>query len=75
MYSKDGKYKITDLGLARIADRNPNEDVDEGDQRYFAPEFLNDFKGVTQTASVLTKADICSLGVTIYELMIGNFLN
>ena len=69
LYSRTHKYKIADLGLSRIAERQIGEDINEGDSRYLAPELLND---CAETLPDLTKADIFSLGVTIYELMTGN---
>lgn len=68
LYSRTQKYKIADLGLSRIAECQAGEDVVEGDSRYLAPELLN---SVGDDLPDLTKADIFSLGVTIYELMIG----
>ncbi len=68
LYSRTHKYKIADLGLSRIAERQAGEDINEGDSRYLAPELLNDY---SEHLPDLTKADIFSLGVTIYELMTG----
>jgi len=69
LYSKTNKFKIADLGLSRIAQRSLGEDIHEGDSRYLAPELLNDVAD-TQIPD-LTKADIFSLGMSIYELMTG----
>jgi len=69
LYSKTKKYKIADLGLSRIAQRSNNEDINEGDCRYLAPELLRDYPDAQLPD--LTKADIFSFGATIYELMIG----
>jgi len=71
LYSKTDKYKIADLGLSRISKRHQGEDIVEGDSRYLAIELLNDI-GVGGLPD-LTKADIFSLGMTCYELMIGKF--
>lgn len=68
LYSRTHKYKIADLGLSRIAERQAGEDINEGDSRYLAPELLSDY---SENLPDLTKADIFSLGVTIYELMTG----
>ena len=67
LYSKTDKYKISDLGLSRIAKRSKGEEISEGDSRYLAPELLMDI--TDGNLPDLTKADIFSLGVTIYELM------
>ena len=69
LLSRTSKYKIADLGLSRIAEITASEDINEGDSRYLAPELLNDS---SDNLPDLTKADIFSLGVTIYELMIGS---
>lgn len=59
----DGNYKLGDFGLSRIAFISSYEDFDEGDARYLAPEILNvhDLE--------VTKADIFSLGLTLYEII------
>ena len=57
------------MGLSRIAYRQSGEDINEGDSRYLAPELLNDL--CESMIPDLTKADIFSLGVSIYELMTG----
>ncbi len=64
--SNSKKYKIADLGLARLVTKLDG-DVPEGDSRYLAPELLNE----DPVAAVpdLTKADIFSLGIMMYELM------
>lgn len=70
LYSKTKKYKIGDLGLSKIALCSNNGEMTEGDNRYLAPELLNNFTG--QKLPDLTKADIFSFGATIYELITGN---
>lgn len=67
LFSKTQKYKISDLGLSRIAKRSKGEEISEGDSRYLAPELLLDLSD--GFLPDLSKADIFSLGVTIYELM------
>mmetsp|Transcript_64523 Transcript_64523/g.74101 ORF Transcript_64523/g.74101 Transcript_64523/m.74101 type:complete len:577 (-) Transcript_64523:1673-3403(-) len=63
-----GRFKIGDLGLARIANKCEG-DPPEGDARYLAPELL-DCDGEKTDIPDLTKADIFSTGAMIYELMI-----
>lgn len=70
LYSKTKKYKIADLGLSKIVKSSPEDNVSEGDSRYQAPELLRTGNEIPD----LTKADIFSLGVTIYELMTGSEL-
>ena len=55
--------KICDLGLATRADSKYG--VEDGDPRYLAPELLD------EDFSDLPKADIFSLGASIYELALG----
>ena len=55
--------------MSRIAVIQVGEDIMEGDKRYFARELLEN--PVDGHLPDLTKADIYSLGATIYELMIG----
>ncbi len=63
-----GKFKLGDLGLARLVKNlHPDDDIPEGDCRYLAKELLND--DPTQPIPDLTKADIFALGVTVYELI------
>ncbi|KAL9654304.1 hypothetical protein ABK040_010335 [Willaertia magna] len=61
------RYKIGDLGLA-ASSLETLKDIVEGDSRYLAKELLN----LEENAQFdLTKADIFSLGATIYECAIG----
>ena len=70
MLSFSGKFKIGDLGMARILTKIVEEqDIPEGDCRYLAKELLND--DPNQAIPDLTKADIFALGITIYELIEG----
>lgn len=59
---KDGDVKIADLGLCRVTRIKKWSDLDEGDTRYLAKEVLNYHEGVD-----LTKADIYSLGMSIFQ--------
>ena len=54
-------YKIGDLG--HVAQISAEFSSEEGDCRYMAPEFLQ----MTVDHTKLTKADVFSLGLTIYE--------
>ena len=78
LISNSGKYKLSDLGLVKVLENK--EDVrtlTEGDARYMAKELLHDysFEDVSSNKADLTKADIFSLGITMYELMTRNVIN
>lgn len=71
--SFSGKFKLGDLGMARLLNKIAEEhDYPEGDCRYLAKELLND--DPSQPIPDLTKADIFALGITIYELIEGKEL-
>ena len=59
---KDSGLKISDLGLTRLNNLKRESELEEGDSRYLAREVLNYYPGVD-----LTKSDIFSLGMAIYE--------
>lgn len=59
---KQGDIKIADLGLCRITRIKRWSDLDQGDTRYLAKEVLNYHQGID-----LTKADIYSLGMSIFQ--------
>lgn len=65
LFSFSHKFKLGDLGLSRIT-TNLKNDVPEGDARYLAPEMLDI---LSENIPDLTKADIFSLGATIYEII------
>ena len=69
LLSKYGKFKFADLGLGRITTNLTNE-IPEGDCRYLACEVLESVTG--NHIPDLTKADIFSLGATLYELLRGS---
>lgn len=66
LLSVAGKFKLGDLGLCRIAQFNPGEELTEGDSKYLAKELLSSLEDELPD---LTKADIFSLGVTLFELV------
>ncbi|KAL4460013.1 hypothetical protein ABPG74_003539 [Tetrahymena malaccensis] len=63
---KQNKFKIADLGLALIANKDNEKynQIEEGDARYLAKEILNYYEAVD-----LKKADIFSLGAMMYHLV------
>jgi serine/threonine protein kinase len=67
LLSMNGNFKLGDLGLCRIAQVSHGEEVTEGDSKYLAKEILSTLDG-TELPD-LTKADIFSLGMTLYELV------
>ncbi|KAM1169574.1 hypothetical protein TB2_030876 [Malus domestica] len=64
IYVKNGIYKLGDFGCATLLDKSLP--IEEGDARYTPQEILN------EKYDYLDKADIFSLGVTIYELIRGS---
>ena len=70
LYSHTKKFKLGDLGLSRLAYRTKEEDIVEGDSRYMPLELLKDVEDESQLPD-LTKADIFSLGASIYEFIIN----
>lgn len=63
MLLKRSQLKIADFGLSRAA-KMKSKEIEEGDSRYLAKELLNLTKDVD-----LSKSDIFSLALTIYEMM------
>lgn len=63
IFIKNGQYKLGDFGL--VSKIENHEDVEEGDSRYMSLELL---RGELDD---LTKSDIYSLGVTMYEICLG----
>jgi len=61
IFTKNGSYKLGDFGLASGVSAQSDE---EGDSRYLAREMLG-------KPSDLTKCDIFSLGITMYEVCLG----
>lgn len=73
LYSFSKKFKLGDLGLARVT-TNLTGEIPEGDARYLAPEVLSLVTDNPNHMPNLAKADIFSLGATIYEIMRGKIL-
>jgi len=59
---REKEIKIADLGLCRISRLKKWSDIEEGDSRYLAKEVLNYHQGID-----LTKADIYSLGMSLFQ--------
>jgi serine/threonine-protein kinase len=59
-----GKARITDFGLAGLADELREEDARAGTPAYMSPEQLSG-------KEVTTKSDIYALGLVLYELFTG----
>lgn len=74
LVSPSQKFKLADLGLARnLHMREDMLSIEEGDCRYMAKELLDG--GILLTAGRdYTKCDIFSLGISVYELMVGDRL-
>ena len=64
MIDGDGNARITDFGLAGLAEEFRDDEVSAGTPAYMAPEQL---EGQTLTV----RSDIYSLGLVIYELFTG----
>jgi formylglycine-generating enzyme required for sulfatase activity/predicted Ser/Thr protein kinase len=67
LVSKDGKVKITDLGIAKIAGQKgmTRTGTQMGTLYYESPEQIKGAKDVDQ------RSDIYSLGMTLYEMLAG----
>ena len=68
LFSFNHKFKIGDLGLARIT-TNISGEIPEGDSRYLASELINIISNDSAPIPDLTKADIFALGCTMLEIM------
>ena len=74
--SENGNYKLSDLGLMKsLNDYNDIVTLKEGDARYMAKELLDVTPNQIQNNEIdLTKADIFSLGISIFKMMKGGDL-
>lgn len=63
IFLKNDQFKLGDFGLVTMA--SASQDVEEGDSRYMSMELLSGDR------SDLTKSDIFSLGISLYELCLG----
>ena len=68
MLTKNGRAKLADLGLARVAGEIDDADADEvmGTPQYISPEHLTG-------ADMDVRSDIYSLGATLFHLVTGRF--
>ena len=64
LLTNDGKVKLTDFGMARVARREARESALLGTPAYWCPEQI---MGRAQDA----RSDIFSLGVVLYEMVTG----
>ena len=64
LITNDGKVKLTDFGMARVAKREARESALLGTPAYWCPEQI---MGRPQDA----RSDIFSLGVVLYEMITG----
>jgi serine/threonine protein kinase len=65
LVTEDGRIKLTDFGMARLASRDSKESPLLGTPAYWCPEQV---LGKPQDA----RSDIFSLGVILYEMITGN---
>ena len=63
IFIKNDQYKLGDFGLVTASQGGDSGEVEEGDARYISRELLAGVKGTD-----LTKSDIFSLGISLYEL-------
>ena len=66
IFLKNNQFKLGDFGLANQA--TTKDEIEEGDSRYISRELL------VGDHTDLTKSDIFSLGITMYEICIGRSL-
>jgi wee1-like protein kinase len=63
IFIKNDQFKLGDFGLVTRGDST--QEIEEGDSRYMSMELLSGDR------SDLTKSDIFSLGITLYEMCLG----
>jgi len=66
IFVKNEQYKLGDFGLANQT--TTKDEIEEGDSRYMSRELLAD------DHTDLTKSDIFSMGMTMYEICLGRNL-
>ncbi len=68
IFTKDGKFKLADLGLAKAYDGSSQESADDGmaTPAYASPEVIRH-----ETDKIGFKSDIYSFGATLYQLFTG----
>jgi serine/threonine-protein kinase len=64
MLDGQGQVRVTDFGLAALADTVTGDEVRSGTPAYMAPEQLRGFE-------VTVRSDVYSLGLVLYELFTG----
>lgn len=73
LLGRDGYFKISDFGLFKaLYNKSDANTIREGDSRYMAKELLNDYNYESFWSGKvdITKADIFSLGLTMYKLIV-----
>ena len=73
MFDSEGRVKITDFGLARLAEtsRLTRTGATLGTPAYMAPELLRGTADDVPESSSGAPADVFALGVTVYEMLAG----
>jgi len=64
IFVREDTFKLGDFGL--VSNVSVNDDVEEGDSRYMCMDLLSG------NHEDLTKCDIFSLGITMYEIVLGS---
>lgn len=59
-----GRVRLTDFGLAAVAEGVPHEDIRSGTPMYMAPEQL-------EGTAVTARSDLFALGLVLYEIFTG----
>eukprot|EP00559_Dactyliosolen_fragilissimus_P001291 CAMPEP_0184866062 /NCGR_PEP_ID=MMETSP0580-20130426/20586_1 /TAXON_ID=1118495 /ORGANISM="Dactyliosolen fragilissimus" /LENGTH=702 /DNA_ID=CAMNT_0027365525 /DNA_START=89 /DNA_END=2197 /DNA_ORIENTATION=- len=69
IFIKNNTFKLGDFGLVRNNNSSGQGDIDEGDSRYMSLDLLS-----FTTPSDISKCDVFSLGITMYEICTGRNL-